>query len=397
MTHSAIHRATWWAARSLAAAAVLAAASAGGSALGDSGLPNAHFKTYDTPYYILYTDQDPDMVREASVRMTCMGEAYTRRCMAFGGAIQRKFPFYMFKNAGDYYQFSGAGSSAGCYIFNRTGGRLLARSDPEIGDHVWHTVQHEGFHQFVHMVIGGEIPIAINEGLAEYFGHGIWTGDDLLCGAIPPERLWQVQVLIKANRMSAWQDFFPKTPLRWGDMGDYDEAWSIVQFLVHADDGKYQKPFVGMIADMAKRTPWDKAFVKWLGRDIDGLEKHWRQWWTDLPPDPTRDLYDQATVETLTSFLARASMRGMKFETADAFFAAARDGRLIVDPKNANVWNWLPPSLLETALKDSEKLGQWSVTATPPAIAVKRPDGKTFTGTYVLPRNARPKVMVTIK
>ena len=90
-------------------------------------------------------------------------------------------------------------------------------------------------------------------------------------------------------------------------------------------------------------------------------------------------------------------MRGMKFETADAFFAAARDGRLIVDPKNANVWNWLPPSLLETAVKDSEKLGQWSVTATPPAIAVKRPDGKTFTGTYVLPRNARPKVTVTIK
>ncbi|HUT57598.1 MAG TPA: hypothetical protein VNA25_07075, partial [Phycisphaerae bacterium] len=158
----------------VAAGSALAAAVPGGG-----GLPNPNFKTYETPYYILYSDQDVEMVREAAVRITCMGEAYYRRCKAFGGTIRTKFPFYLFKEASGYAKAGGPGGSAGCYIYRAQAGKLLARSDPQIGNKVWHVVQHEGFHQFVHMMIGGEIPITVNEGMAEYFGQGIWTGDGL--------------------------------------------------------------------------------------------------------------------------------------------------------------------------------------------------------------------------
>jgi hypothetical protein len=247
------------------------------------------------------------------------------------------------------------------------------------------------------MMIGGEIPITVNEGMAEYFSHGIWTGDDLVCGVIPPGRLRRVQDLLTTGHMASWRVFFAMDRRQWGDLQHYDQAWSIVQFLVHADAGKYQQPFVGMIADMSKRMPWDKAFVKWLGSDIDRFEQRWNQWWTRLPANPTRDLYDQATVETLTSFLARAALRGVKFGTADDFFAAARDGKLIVAPEHANEWNWLPPALLESVLPNAKSLGQWSIVNSPPSLSVKRADGKVFTGTYRLRSGARPEVTVTIK
>jgi len=387
--------------RMLITAAVWAVAAAGSARAaavpGEGGLPNANFRTYDTPYYALYSDQNVEIVREASVRITCMGEAYYQRCRAFGGKIRTKFPLYLFKEASDYSKAGGPGGSAGCYISRGQGGKLLVRSDPQIGDKVWHVVQHEGFHQFVHRMIGGEIPITVNEGMAEYFGHGIWTGDGLVCGVIPPDRLRRVQALLAAGRMSSWRNFFAMDYQQWGGIQQYDQAWSMVQFLVHADAEKYQQPFVGMIADMAKRMPWDKAFVKWLGRDIDGSEQQWRKWWARLPANPTRDLYDQATVETLVSFLARAAMRGVKFETADDFFAAARAGKLVVDPEHANEWNWLPPVLLESVLPNAKKLGEWSIAGSPPSLAVKRADGKVFTGTYRLQSGARPEVTVTVK
>jgi len=50
-------------------------------------------------------------------------------------------------------------------------------------------VQHEGFQQFIHAAGGGHIPIWINEGLAEYFGEALFTGDGYVVGLIPPQRL----------------------------------------------------------------------------------------------------------------------------------------------------------------------------------------------------------------
>jgi len=383
-------------------AAAFAAGSAGAFAGAPAGAPDLppEFKAYETPYYVIHTDHGVEMVREASVRLTCMAEAYHRRCKAFGGTIRKKFPFYLFKEARDYHGAGAPGGSAGCYVSRGMSGKLLARTDRQIGGRVWHVVQHEGFHQFVHMMIGGRIPISVNEGLAEYFGHGIWTGDDLVCGVIPPDRLKRVKALVAKGGMSPWREMFGLSHSQWGGMHRYDQAWSMVQFLVHGDGERYQSRFAAMIGEMAKRTPWDKAFVKCFGSDIDGLEARWREWWLDLPADPTRDLYDEATVATLTSFLARASMRDMSFETAEEFFAAGREGRLAPDAAEANEWNWLPASLLEGALKDAGKRGKWSLGGAPPgrpALVLERGDGTTFRGTYRLRSGSRPQVTVSVK
>ena len=66
----------------------------------------------------------------------------------------------------------------------------------------WHTVQHEGFHQFAHVVIRGDLPIWVNEGLAEYFGEAVFTGDGFVSGVIPPTAMTGIRRL-PATRASA--------------------------------------------------------------------------------------------------------------------------------------------------------------------------------------------------
>jgi hypothetical protein len=141
---------------------------------------------YESRYYTIYTDLDPQAAREASVRMTRMAEEYYARTKDFSGAISQRMPFYLYKNAADFHALGVPQKSAG--YFNPSSHELVAKAD-NLGPRTWHVVQHEGFHQFAHFVIRGKIPAWLNEGLAEYFGEALFTGDSFVSGVIPQWRL----------------------------------------------------------------------------------------------------------------------------------------------------------------------------------------------------------------
>ena len=85
-------------------------------------------------------------------------------------------------------------------------------------------------------------------------------------------------------------------------------------------------------------------------------------------------------------------MRGLRFRDAEAFFAAARDGKIDTTPL------YLPPGLLKRALADARRWKNWSVpTGTIfPALALRLDDGTTLRGAF-RPRGSRhPTVTVTI-
>jgi hypothetical protein len=55
---------------------------------------------------------------------------------------------------------------------------------------------------------------------------------------------------------------------------NYDQAWSMVQFLAHAENGKYQGAFVKFMRAIATGQKWDAAWLKQL-RLGEGFEKKW--------------------------------------------------------------------------------------------------------------------------
>jgi hypothetical protein len=354
----------------LAMSAVLAAAA------------SAQMPRYETKYYILFTDVPVGQAREAALRMTRMAEEYHNRTRDFSGAIHSKFPFYLFAHRDDYLAAGGVTGTDG--EFNGTA--LYAVAGEKLNDRTWHVVQHEGFHQFAAAVMGGERPMWINEGLAEYFGEALFTGDGFVSGVIPGWRLKRLQAEIRDNKLLGIEQMMNLTNAEWNaniKLANYDQAWSMTHFLAHGENGKYQKAFAAMMVELSKGKPAGPAWTDNFG-SVWGFEARWKEYWLSLPAEPSVDLYREATVARLTSFLARATLQKQSFVDFAEFRAVASAGKLKMSQAD-----WLPNDLLTLAIADADDLtkagAQWTLVSKPAMqIQCVLPEGSRCVGTMML-------------
>jgi len=368
---------------------------AAGLLLTSTAFGQPRLKTYETPYYVIHTDLERDAVREAASRITAMAEMYYERTKGFAGRITERLPFHLFSTLEDYHAAGGMEGTAGIY----DGKKLMAVTGKETSGVTWHIIQHEGFHQFVHAVIGGNIPVWVNEGLAEYFGQGIYTGDGYVTGVIPSARLARLQRWIDQGVVRPIEEVMRTSHAAWNaglSVVNYDQAWAMVHFLAHAEGGRYQGAFNSFMKDVSRGMPWELAWRKNFGTGTQAFEEKWRKYWTDMPPDPTADLYAKASVATLTSFYARAFSQRQVFRTVEDFYEAAASGKLKYHPDD-----WLPPGLLQDALQKVEECGKSQVRKRSRGyeLVCTMQDGTTLTGTFKIKgRRVKPgSVTVMVK
>lgn len=350
---------------------------------------------YESRYYRIHTDlTDAQAIREIDLRLTHMAEAYHELTRHFAGKISKRLPFYLFRRQEDYIAAGGIPNSAGVFA----GDRLMAVAGDQVSDRTWKVIQHEGFHQFVRHVIRGDIPVWVNEGLAEYFEEAVFTGDRFITGLIPQHRLARVQARIESNSFRSIPSLILIEHERWNAemaTANYDQAWSMVHFLAHGDDGKYEAPFNAFLLDVGRhRLRWKKAWVKHFGPLDGSFEAAWKRYWTELPDNPTQAVYAEATLDTLTNFLARAVAAGQTFKSIEEFFDAAETGRL-----KSHAKDWLPPGLLATALRRAQAIGTWTIEPTPhrpPKLICKLEDGTTLIGTFKMGRRRAGQTTVEI-
>jgi hypothetical protein len=348
---------------------------------------DAQMKEYQTRYYTIYTDIDPQDEKEAEIRMTRMAEEYHERTRDFSGQIRDRLPFYLFKTSAEYYAAGGMKGSAGVFSYSGSGGKLMAIAGQKSSLQTWHVVQHEGFHQFAHMAIRGNMPTWLNEGLAEYFGEAIWTGDGFVTGAVPPWRFTRLKEEINAGQLKSFQSITHLTPQAWADqlnIQNYDQAWSMVHFFVHADDQKYQPGLSECIREMSNGVDSEKAMRSTIAQ-YAGVEDRWKSWWLEQPDSPTPMLYAKAATATLTSFVARAAVRHQTFADFDAFHDAALAGNLKISDTD-----WLPQSLLNDAFRLWGNQFKWSLAPglkKQPEVIATMDDGTRLVGSYSLRGN----------
>jgi hypothetical protein len=341
-------------------------------------------KIYNTKYYILKTDVNRDQVREIEQRLTLMAEEYDQRTRGFAGTVRDRLPVFVFRRAEDYYANGGVRGSGGAF----TGDRLMVLAGDNLTPETWHRVQHEGFHQFALAAIGRGLPPWANEGLAEYFGEGLFTGDNFFTGVIPPERLARLKQAIQDDKVRTLVAMMSLAPETWNaEIGlahqkagqNYDQAWSMIQFLAHAENGRYQDPFARFLSDVSRGRPWEQAWLRAFGNAVDAFEKRWKEYWLSLPERPSDELYARATAATLTSFFARAFSQRQYFDSFDEFAAAAKAGELKAAPEDR-----LPAALLEEALAKAPAAGDWSVAKKPgkKLLVCTRDDGSVLEGQF---------------
>lgn len=366
----------------------------------ESGDSPGTMQIYQTKYYVIHSDLGVDDVKEAVIRMTRMAEEYHRRTQGFSGEIRDRLPFYLFRTSEEYYSSGGLPGSAGVFIIDRNGARLMAIAGTETKGTTWHTVQHEGFHQFAHAVIRGDLPPWVNEGIAEYFGESIFTGDAFVTGIIPPYRLKRVQAEIQGNRFKSIKNMMLLSHQDWNSemqIENYDQAWSMVHFLAQGENGRYQEAFVNFMKLIGRGTPWQNSWLQTFGSTGD-FEQRWKNYWLNLPPNPTSDLYAQAVTEIFTSFIARARAQKQTFDSFQEFLNDARDGSV---KTGGTIDEWLPPKLLQEAAAAADRAPvQWKIEPLPATkssqLVATLDDGLRMVGTYNIIRGLPTNVSVEV-
>lgn len=342
-------------------------------------------KRAESEFYLVFHDLTDIEAAEAMTRMDAMVREYRNRTRDFAGRIQGKMPFLLFRREADYIAAGAPEGTAGVY----NGRALMAVAGKKLDLSTWHTVQHEGFHQFAQLVIGGNLPIWVNEGMAEYFGEGIYTGDSFVTGGIPAYRVKRIVESIKEKKFKPIDQMMDFSHADWNrEMKgeNYDQAWAMVQFLAHADNGRYQRAFTQFMILLSKNHPWKKAWNDTFG-SAEGFEKQWEAWWTSLPANPTPMVYTEANVRMLANYTARAASQKQYFATVDELVAALKGKTLKSAPADA-----LPPGLAEDCLSLTEGVKKMGVTLSfefpakgattvPLAVVAKLADGTTIRAT----------------
>jgi hypothetical protein len=338
-------------------------------------------RPYETPYYIIHTDLPPGGAAEAVVRMTRLSDVLRRetRGLGFTGRIDRRLPFYLFARRDDYLATGAPPESAGAFL----GDRLVAAADDGRGRAAWHVVQHEAFHQFAAATRGTEFPGWLSEGLGEYFGEALFTGDGYVTGVVPGWRRGRVKRSLAGNSFRPLDSFVLLSQDDWNAarvLPYYDQAWSLVQFLLHGEDGRHRERVVRYVGALAEgrelRRAWESSFG-----DLGDLPERWRRYWDEMPEAGTAGLQTEAAVATVTSFVARAAAGGRPVDSLESLAAAARAGRL-----EQAAGDWLPPSLLYQALASVPEDATWKLERDGEggSVVASVAGGATFAGRYTV-------------
>jgi hypothetical protein len=158
--------------------------------------------------------------------------------------------------------------------------------------------------------------------------------------------------MLEANKQVPLREFRAIPRERWlarVEMRYYDQAWSLVHFLMEAEGGRFRAALGEYLKDVAAGDDQETSYNRYLN-GIPNLERRWREWWLALPDSPTAHGYARATVAILTSFLARAEAAGRRVETFEALLRTPADQ--IVQREE----DWLPPTLFAMGVAEAGKL-----------------------------------------
>ena len=242
-------------------------------------------------YYWVKTDLPAPQANALARHLNLMYEEYSRRLASLPLRGQEKLNVLIFHDPQDYQltlraRFGVNAQGTGGMFFVTPAGAALAFWTKDLPQRrIEHVVQHEGFHQFAFSRFGDDLPMWVNEGLAEFFGESVMVEDKLILGQTTPRILDAIKNGIEKNQHVPFRSMLSMSPQKWnaavnnGDAAmNYHQAWSMVHFLVYGDGGKYTSAFETYLRHLNNGLASEEAFTRTFGPDIELFETAWKRY-----------------------------------------------------------------------------------------------------------------------
>lgn len=272
-----------------------------GAGVTPAAAESSRLSTFRTRHYHVHTNAPVAEAIKVAAHMDAVFAEYARRFAAFTPKSDQHMPLYLLASQQDYIDFLKShdidgGGTGGIFFIRPTVRGLATWLDDRPPWVTLETLQHEGFHQFTHAYIGGKLPLWVNEGLAEYFADAVLVRDRLRIGFASGRRIEAVRRALDnddvidldelmATPAGKWQLNLIRAPGK-GRM-QYEQSWSMVHFLIHAEQGRYRDAFERYLRLIAQGMPDRAAFQHAFGADDTiAFRRQWEKWAAHAEPDP---------------------------------------------------------------------------------------------------------------
>jgi hypothetical protein len=316
------------------------------------GVASAQMRTTETAHYIVHTDVDPELAQDLARRMDSMYDEYARRLVEFAPPQDgKRFEVYIYRRRADYLNFTNNRypNTGGMFMSGRN--TLAAVLEGQGRDALRRTLQHEAFHQFAFTAIGPNLPIWVNEGLAQVFEEGIFNGQQFWLGQVPPRRLRQLEADMAARRLLDFPTLLAMSDDQWNEgLADklkaatqYSQAWAMTHFLVFAPDADGNPRYRSRLIDMLRAVHTNgaegmPAFTGAFGDNIAGFQRRFVEYANQLTATPQATYIEHQDV--LADMLTELRSRGHQFTTLGAFRQKVIDGGYRIEYTKGQVrWN----------------------------------------------------------
>jgi hypothetical protein len=261
--------------------------------------------------------------------MEAMYAEYAARFGSFGALPAERFEVRIFRDRDDYIRFTQDRfpNTGGIFIPSRK--LLAAFLEGQGRDGLRRTLQHEAFHQFAYSVIGPNMPVWLNEGIAQVFEEGIYTGRQFLIGQVPPRRVRQLRQDMLDKRLIEFRRLLAMSDVTWTEglhdraaaTVQYNQSWAMAHFLLYATDDAgqplYRARVIRMLRLMRDGMKAPDAFVEAFSDNIAGFQQRFVEYARKL--DPTLHATYVENQGILADLLTALRDRGETFDSIDAF------------------------------------------------------------------------------
>ena len=272
-------------------------------------------RQFSTGNYTVHTDVPTRHARPFAKHMDKVFDEYKRRFEKLNfksRKVHAKMDLYLFENKQSYEKFLAskgipAKNTGGMFVINPKVNGLFTYIKGRPVRQTLSTLQHEGFHHFAFAYIGSDLPIWVNEGIAQFFEDGVLINERFHLEIPSARRLNQIKDAIANDHTLAFADLIIMSNRQWGNNVhtnpalatlQYDQAWSMVYYLITAN-GKLRAAFNQYLIAVGKGIDSQIAFKNAFtlrrtsfAQLTKDFETAWKRHTTKLEPNTLSQVTD---------------------------------------------------------------------------------------------------------